>query len=156
VAKPVGRKGTFTGTPGKHYHYAYVGNKDVKKGDWALVHNGEYFGMVSIKRVIPGIDSKVTKHVIEVLTKDEFKAYLERNQRIDELRADMDELDYRLKQHKQLAKYEELAKDDPRAKELLERLQKQMGFNTNQIEATSATSSSADSEGSEIRERTNA
>lgn len=116
------------GTPNKHYHYAYVGNKPVKRGDWALVHNGSEFGIIEIKRVIPGIEPCVTKHVIEVLTQDEFKAYLERNKKIDELRNDMDELEFRLKKHKQLEKYEALAEEDPRAKELLGRIKEELGM----------------------------
>lgn len=111
-----------SGSPGTHYHYAYVGTKDVRRGDWALVHNGSEFGICEIKRVIPGIDAKVTKHVIEVLLRAEFDTYLKRNQEVDELRGAMDELEYRLDQHKKLDRYRELAESDPRAKELLDKL----------------------------------
>lgn len=124
-----------SGTPGKHYHYAYVGAKDVKRGDWALVHNGSEFGICEIKRVVPGIDPKVTKHVIEVLLKPEFEAYIKRNQEIDELRGAMDELEYLLEQHKKLDRYAELAVSDPRAKELLDKLQATLNL-TPQLEGS--------------------
>ena len=145
-----------TGSPGRHYHYAYVGNKDVRRGDWALVHNGEDFGIVEIKRVVPGVDAKVTKHVIEVLTRGEFDLYKARNAEIDELRGALDELDYRLEQRKKLDKYEDLASEDPRSRELLTKLRGFFGVNGAQIEATSSTATSADGEGSEVRERTTA
>lgn len=116
------------GNPRKHYKYAYTGNKNVKKGDWALVHNGTTFGIVEIKRVLMGIQAEVTKHVIEVLTTDEFEAYLERNKKVDELRGKMDELDYRLEQHKKLDKYQKLAETDPVAAEILTDLKKYFGI----------------------------
>lgn len=126
-----------SGTPGKHYHYAYVGTKAVKRGDWALVHNGSEFGICEIKRVVPGIDAKVTKHVIEVLLRTEFEAYLKRNQEVDELRGAMDELAYRFDQHKLMDKYKGLAETDPRAKELLDKLQATLNPTT-QIEGSQA------------------
>jgi hypothetical protein len=133
------RKGTSSGNRDKHYHYAYVGDKNVKRGDWALVHNGNEFGIVEVKRVIPGIDPKVTKHVIEVLLVEEFKAYLERNKKVDELRSMQDELDFRLEQDKKLDKYKDLATRDPRAKTLLDQLQSFFGIDENvQIDATPA------------------
>lgn len=136
---PVQNDGQKTGTPGRHYHYAYVGDKPVKRGDWALVHNGDTFGIVEIKRVVPGIESVVTKHVIEVLTKEEFKAYLERNERIDEMRSALENLEFRLEQKKKLDKYEALAEEDPEAAKILQRLKTFFGMNTNpQIEAASS------------------
>lgn len=135
IRVPIHNTGRQGGSPGRHYHYAYIGSKEVKRGDWALVHNGSEFGICEIKRVVPGIDPKVTKHVIEVLTQDEFKAYVERNQKIDELRNVMDELDYRLDQHKKLDKYRDLAKTDPRAAELLKQVADGLGIKVAEIEA---------------------
>jgi hypothetical protein len=135
-----------TGTPNRHYHYAYCGDKDVKKGDWALVHNGTEFGVVEIKRVIPGIEPAVTKHVIEVLTQSEFDAYKERNKTIDEMRSNLDALDYRLAQHKRMKKYEELAEDDPGARKILDELKSFFGMNTTPAIETTSTAAASNEE----------
>lgn len=129
-----------SGSSPRNYAYAYCGDKEIKRGDWALVHNGTNFGVVEIQRVIPGIDPKVTKHAILVLTQDEFEAYKERNKKIEELRTDLDELDYRLEQHKKLSRYEDLASEDPRAKTLLERLKITMGLEKPAIEVQASPS----------------
>lgn len=143
VRIPTRGTGRQSGSPGKHYHYAYIGDKNVKKGDWALVHNGSEFGIVEIKRVVPGIDTSVTKHVIEVLTQDEFKAYIERNKKIDELRSTFDELEYRLREHKKLDKYKKLAEEDPRAAELLKQVQEGLGFKFEPIAPPSSETTNA-------------
>lgn len=137
-----------SGSPGRHYHYAYVGQKPVKKGDWALVHNGSNFGIVEIKRIIPGIQPAVTKHVIEVLTQEEFEAYKKRNETIDEMRSMMDELKFRAKQSKELDQFKELAERDPEAKNMLDKLRKFFGISeAPAIEGTAtATASSAPAE----------
>jgi hypothetical protein len=116
------------GTPGKHYHYCYAGQKEVKRGDWAVVHNGNEFGIVQVKRCIPGVESKVTKHVLMVITQEEFERYLTMNKQIDEFRGLMDQLDYRLEQHKKLERYEDLASSDPTAKAMVDRLKSFFGL----------------------------
>lgn len=127
-----------SGSPRRHYSYAYVGQKAVKRGDWALVHNGSNFGIVEVKRVIPGIDAKVTKHVIEVLTREEFETYREHNNRIEDLRSLKDELDHRLAQDKELDRYRDLASRDPRSAEILKELEGFFGINPNRLEVTPA------------------
>jgi TolA-binding protein len=137
------RRRIRSGSPGRHYHYAYVGQKAVKKGDWALVHNGTNFGIVEIKRVVPGIQPAVTKHVIEVLTQTEFEAYKQRNESIDEMRSMMDELRYRNEQEKELSKFEDLAERDPTAKQMLDKLKEFFGMSSAPALEAAATSSEA-------------
>lgn len=110
------------GSPGKFYDYLYTGWRDVRAGDWALVHNGTNFGIVKISRVRPGMTDKVTKHVISVVTQDDFARYKEANDSINSHRRVFDELDYLLEEEKKLSKYRDLAERNTQAKELLEKV----------------------------------
>jgi hypothetical protein len=127
------------GTPNRHYHYVYAGSKEVKRGDWAVVHNDTNFGIVQIKRVLVGVDHKVTKHVLMVITQDEFKNYQEMNRQIDDLRGLQQELEYRLEEDKKLEKFRDLATRDPRAREIMDKLS---GFFTPTRPALEATATS--------------
>ena len=111
-----------TGTPHKTYDYLYAGHRDVKPGDWALVHNGHEFGLVRIERVKPGFSEKATKHVLTVITKGDFEQYQAANKAIMERVQIYDELEHLLKQESKLDKYQALAERNPDAKELLARL----------------------------------
>jgi hypothetical protein len=88
----------------------------------------------------------VTKHVIEVLTQSEFDAYKERNKTIDEMRSNLDALDYRLAQHKRMKKYEELAEDDPGARKILDELKSFFGMNTTPAIETTSTAAASNEE----------
>lgn len=111
-----------TGTPHKTYDYLYAGHRDVKPGDWALVHNGHEFGLVRIERVKPGFSEKATKHVLTVITKGDFEQYQAANKAIMERVQIYDELEHLLKQESKLERYQRLAENNPAAKELLDRL----------------------------------
>lgn len=111
--------GTRSGTPNKQYCYLYTGDRDVKPGDHAVVHNGTHFGVVEIQRVKPGIDDKVTKHVITVITKEDMEHYHQANTSIVKHREVFDQLDYMLEQDKKLDKYKDLATRSPEAADLL-------------------------------------
>jgi len=108
-----------TGTPGRSYNYLYTGSRDVSVGDYAVVHNGINFGVVEIQRVKPGIDDKVTKHVITVITKEDMQHYHDANASISKHRQVFDQLDYMLEQDKKIDKYRELATRNPEAADLL-------------------------------------
>lgn len=120
-----GGHGTYkrNGSPGTHYYYLYTGAKEVKPGDWAFVHNGTDFGITEVQRIMPGIHDKVTKNVIEVLTREEFALYKKANEAIHEHRKVFDQLDYLIKQEDSMARYRSLAERNPEAAALLERIE---------------------------------
>lgn len=110
------------GSPNKYYEYLYVGDRKVIPGDWAIVHNGSEFGCVEVQRIKPGLSDKATKHIITVITQEDFKAYQEANRHISKHRQVFDELDYMLENEKKLDKYRDLAERNPQAKNLLDSL----------------------------------
>ncbi len=116
------KTGRRSGSPGREYDYLYTGSRNVRPGDWAIVHNGSEFGIVTILRVRPGITDKVRKHVLQVITQDDFETYKEANKSIVNHRQVYDELDYMLEQKKKTSKYEELAQTNTYARELLNKL----------------------------------
>lgn len=107
----------------KQYHYCYAGNKEPKPGDWAVVHNGSEFAVVTIQRAIPGVEPRVTKYALAIITQDDFNAYLEQNRQIEEYRSLEEQLAYRLKLATQRKKLKEMAEDDPQAQALIRRLE---------------------------------
>jgi hypothetical protein len=107
------------GTAGRRYHYLYTGKRDIRAGDHAMVHNGSEFGIVEVKRVRPGITDKVEKHVLAVVTQEDFLRYSEANRGIDEHRTVFDRLDQMLEDAKRFDKYKELAASNPEADALL-------------------------------------
>jgi hypothetical protein len=109
------------GTSHQQYHYLYTGARPVQSGDWAVVHNGNEFGIVRIDRVRPGIHDKVTKHVLALITQEDYLNYQQANRQIDEHRRIFDQLDYMLEQDKQLDRYKDLASRNPEAAELLKK-----------------------------------
>lgn len=115
------------GSPGSMYDYLYTGKKDVKPGDWALVHNGFTFGITKVALVKPGISAKVAKHALAIITQNDFEGYEAANKRIHEYRGVFDQLDFRLAEKKRLSKYEELAATDPVARDLLDQLKSFQG-----------------------------
>lgn len=110
------------GTPGKNYDYLYLGEKDAAPGDHALVHNGTHFGIVEIVRVKPGISDKVTKTVIDVVTKEEFERYSQANGQIHEYRKVFDQLDHMIAEEDRMNKYRDLAARNPDAAKLMEQV----------------------------------
>jgi hypothetical protein len=116
-----GAKKRNPGSPGRNYEYLYTGDREVKVDDWAIVHNGEEFGMVRISRVFPGIRDKVHKHVITVITQEDFQNYLEANRDIQRHREIFDQLDGMLEAESKLERYRRLAENNPYAAELLEK-----------------------------------
>lgn len=121
--------GSRASTAPRTYEYLYVGAKDVSVGDHAFVHNGTNFGVVKIVRIRPGITDKVTKNVIDVITRAEWDEYQERNKRINEHRKVYDELDYLIEENKKHERYRRLAEHDPRAASLLSKITGFTGVN---------------------------
>ena len=108
--------------PAKQYAYLYTGSREVKVGDHAVVHNGSEFSVVRIERVKPGIDDKVVKHVLSVVTRDDFQQYLVANKAIVDHRTVFDQLDHLLEEDAKMQKYRDLAKNNPQAQELLNKI----------------------------------
>lgn len=106
------------GTASRTYDYLYTGGREVRVGDWAVVHNGSVFGIVQIKRIRPGLTDKVDKHVLTIFTQDDYLRYQEANR----VRY-FDQLDYMLEEEKRLGKYADLAAKNPAAADLLKRAQ---------------------------------
>lgn len=111
----------------REYAYLYVGNREVQIGDYALVHNGSSFGMIQINRIKPGIEDKVTKHVIAVVTQADFNQYEAMNKGISEYRKVFDELDFAIAEDKRFSKYKDLAERDPKVAELLKKAREWQG-----------------------------
>ncbi len=107
--------------PSKQYAYLYTGNREVLTGDFAVVHNGTNFAVVHIERVKPGIDDKVIKHVLSVITRGDFEQYLKANEAIVDHRKVFDQLDYLIEEEKKMERYRELAKTNTLAADLLKR-----------------------------------
>lgn len=111
------------GTASRTYDYLYTGGREVRVGDWAVVHNGSVFGIVQIKRIRPGLTDKVDKHVLTIFTQDDYLRYQEANRAIVQHRTVFDQLDYMLEEEKRLGKYADLAAKNPVAADLLKRAQ---------------------------------
>jgi hypothetical protein len=122
----------------KEYHYCYAGRKEVKPGDFAIIHNGSEFSVVDIRRAIPGVEPRVTKYVLAVITQADFEAYLEQNTRIEEYRQLEDQLAYRLKLKKHRQDLRDMAQGDTEAMALLDRLEAFERTTTPAIEAETA------------------
>lgn len=109
--------------PAKEYAYLYTGNRDINAGDYAVVHNGSNFAVTKIERVKPGIDDRVRKHVLSVITQEDYTQYLKANKGINDHRKVFEQLDFMLEEQEKFNKYIELGKANPAAAALLHKAQ---------------------------------
>ena len=135
---------THRGSRHTDYHYAYMGAKEVKAGDWALVHNGTEFGLVRVKRVLAGMSAKVKKVVMLAFTQEDFQDYLKMNDQLAARADAFNQLDEMLAEKKKMAKYEEL-KDNEQAQSLLAFITS-FGQNTIEEQANTLTAASSSDE----------